>query len=554
MNGGAPGPRRFGKYRVLRGIASGGMSEVYLCLLPGEEGFRKRVAVKAVRPERAGDPRFRELFVREARLAASLSHPNLIQVFDFGKEGDACFLAMEYVEGWSLAQAAAQGRRLGLPVPPGVWRHWVEGILSGLSYLHGKGIIHRDVSPGNVLLGRTGAVKLADFGVSRAASMADDAGDPRAGKAAYFSPERARGEPASPSSDLFSAAAIAAELLLGRRLFDGSSAEELLVRVRGFDPASLAFPPGTPEGAAAIVIKGLAADPSKRFASAGDFLEALAAGGPRSAAPAELSAFWSALFPEEEEEATAPSLALDRGPSPSMVREPAPGYGKRGWKRTAAAAAAALTAALVALGVFLWAGRGAREAKIAAPPAALPAAGTEALPSAAAPASSEVRPYPSEVPPGPPAAVPPAASIQRFVRIETDPPGAEILRSDGASLGRTPAMIDMLSVGGKGIVLSRDGYESKRVPSSVLMKVDSVRTELEQLLGTVEAIQAIPWAKVYDGRRYLGDTPLTDVLLPAGERRLRFVNEPLGVDKSLAVTVRPGRNPKVIVRMTGEGP
>jgi len=98
MNGGAPGPRRFGKYRVLRGIASGGMSEVYLCLLPGEEGFRKRVAVKAVRPERAGDPRFRELFVREARLAASLSHPNLIQVFDFGKEGDACFLAMEYVE------------------------------------------------------------------------------------------------------------------------------------------------------------------------------------------------------------------------------------------------------------------------------------------------------------------------------------------------------------------------------------------------------------------------------------------------------------------------
>jgi len=92
------------------------------------------------------------------------------------------------------------------------------------------------------------------------------------------------------------------------------------------------------------------------------------------------------------------------------------------------------------------------------------------------------------------------------------------------------------------------------VPSSVLMKVDSVRTELEQLLGTVEAIQAIPWAKVYDGRRYLGDTPLTDVLLPAGERRLRFVNEPLGVDKSLAVTVRPGRNPKVIVRMTGEGP
>ncbi len=538
-----PDPQRFGKYRVLRGIASGGMSEVYLCLLPGEEGFRKRVAVKAVRTERAGDPRFRELFVREARLAASLSHPNLIQVFDFGKEGDACFLAMEYVEGWSLAQAAAQGRRLGLPVPPGVWRQWTEGIVSGLSYLHGKGIIHRDVSPGNVLLGRTGAVKLADFGVSRAASMADDAGDPLAGKAAYFSPERARGEPASPSSDLFAAAAIAAELLLGRRLFEGSGTEAMLALAREFDPASLAFPPGTPEGAARIVLKGLAADPARRFASAGDFLAALSEGGPRAAAPAELSSYWSALFPEEEEEATAPSLALDRAPAPSMVAEPAPLYGKRGWKRNTVAAS--ILAALAAVGVFLWTGMGARETKIDAPPAA---------PSAAAPASTAPQPYPAEVPSGPPAAPHPAMSVQRFVRIETEPPGAEILLSEGGSLGRTPAMIDMLSVGGRGIVLSRDGYESRRVPSSVLMKVDVVRTELEQLFGTVEAIQAIPWAKVYDGQRFLGDTPLTDVRLPAGERRLRFVNEPLGVDKSQAVTVRPGKNPKVIVKMTGEGP
>lgn len=545
-----PQPQRFGKYRVLRGIASGGMSEVYLCLLPGEEGFRKRVAVKAVCPERAGDPRFRELFVREARLAASLSHPNLIQVFDFGKEGDACFLAMEYVEGWSLAQAAAQGRRLGLPVPPGVWRHWMEGILSGLSYLHGKGIIHRDVSPGNVLLGRTGAVKLADFGVSSAASTVDDPGDPRAGKAAYFSPERARGAPASPSSDLFAAAAIAAELLLGRRLHEGSDTEELPARVREFDPASLAFPPGTPRGATGIVLKGLAACPGGRYASAGDFLAGLATNGPLAAAPAELSAFWIALFPEEEEEATAPSVALDRIPAPSMVREPASRYGKRGWKRIAAAAAVVFSA----VGVFLWTGRDARDAKVDAPPAEATTAKTDGLPSAAAPASSPLPPYPADVPPGPPTAPPSAASIQRFVRVETDPSGADILLSDGTSLGRTPAIIDMLSVGGRGIILTRDGYESMRVSSSVLMKVDVVRTELEQLFGTVEAIQAIPWAKVYDGQRFLGDTPLTDVRLPAGERRLRFVNEPLGVDKSQTVTVRPGKNPKVIVKMTGEGP
>ena len=90
-------PDRFGKYRVLRRIASGGMAEVYLCRLTGEEGFRKRVALKVVHPRLADYPRFRELFAREARLAASLSHPNLVQVFDFGREGDAHYLAMEYV-------------------------------------------------------------------------------------------------------------------------------------------------------------------------------------------------------------------------------------------------------------------------------------------------------------------------------------------------------------------------------------------------------------------------------------------------------------------------
>ena len=139
---------------------------MYLCRLSGEQGFRKRVALKVVHPRHADDPRFRELFFREARLAASLSHPNLVQVFDFGREGDAHFLAMEYVEGWNLAQAAEQARQLRVPVPPGVWRHWVDGIWSGLAYLHEKGVVHRDVSPGNVLVARNGAVKITDFGIS----------------------------------------------------------------------------------------------------------------------------------------------------------------------------------------------------------------------------------------------------------------------------------------------------------------------------------------------------------------------------------------------------
>jgi hypothetical protein len=146
----------------------------------------------------------------------------------------------------------------------------------------------------------------------------------------------------------------------------------------------------------------------------------------------------------------------------------------------------------------------------------------------------------------------PHPATKKHVRIETDPEGAEILLGNGESIGRTPARIDLSETGGEGIILSKEGFERKRVPASALEKVETLRSELEPMAGTVEAIQAIPWAKVYVGKRFLGDTPLTDVRLPVGEHRLRFVNEPLGVDKAEKLSVRPGKNPKIIVQMTGE--
>src|SRR4030042_1862043 len=116
-----------GKYAVLRKIASGGMSEVYLCRLRGEEGFEKKVAVKVIHPRLTENPRFRERFVQEARIAASLSHQHPVQVFDFGRQGNSFFLAMEYVEGWNLAQAFAQMRMRGIREPLPLWRHWLGG-------------------------------------------------------------------------------------------------------------------------------------------------------------------------------------------------------------------------------------------------------------------------------------------------------------------------------------------------------------------------------------------------------------------------------------------
>lgn len=560
-------PDRFGKYRVLRRIASGGMAEVYLCRLSGEEGFRKRVALKVVHPRYADDPRFRELFVREARLAASFSHPNLVQVFDFGREGDAHFLAMEYVEGWNLAQAAEQARQLHVPISPGAWRRWVDGIWSGLAYLHEKGIVHRDVSPSNVLVARNGTVKITDFGVSGAGGDGRANGNARAGKSGYLAPERVRGEEATPSSDLFAAGVISVELILGRRLFAGDGPEEILERILRFDARTLALP-GVSAGLEEALRKSVAALPADRYPDAAGFLVEFARVAPPQASAPVMADFWDSLFPAAPEEETAPDPATEAEYRPAMVKEPEARYGGRG--RTVRAGAAVFAAVVVG-GALLWKEVRQRPTIDAAPvvPAASVGSGTEAaVPAAtvAAVASSAVPPAvptggrsprpespPVVAPPHPDPPAIPVKPVARLVRVETDPAGASVLLDSGASVGKTPLQLDVSSLSGRPVVLSKDGYERQSVPADALAAGPAFRTELLPLTGTVEAIQAIPWAKVYLGNRLLGETPLTAVRLPAGEQRLRFVNEPLGIDQVKTVVVRPGDNPRIIVPMAGSG-
>ncbi len=539
-------PDRFGKYRVLRRIASGGMAEVYLCRLTGEEGFRKRVALKVVHPRHADDPRFRELFAREARLAASLSHPNLIQVFDFGREGDAHFLAMEYVEGWNLAQAAEQARQLHVPISPGVWRHWIDGIWSGLAYLHEKGVVHRDVSPANVLVARNGAVKITDFGISRAAGDGQADEGTRAGKSGYLAPERIRGEGATSSSDLFAAGVISVELLLGRRLFEGDGPEETLERIRRFDARTLPLP-GVSAEMAGVLRKSVAALPADRYPGAAGFLVELARVGPPSTSGPVMADFWDALFPVPREEETAPDPEAEPESRPAMVKEPEERYGGRG--RTVQAGAAAVFAAVIVGGVLLWKEVQQRPTIDAAPASVAPMVPVVPVPSVAPAVPAAVPATPRN--PDPPAT--PGKPVPHLVRVETDPPGASVLLESGASIGKTPLQMDVASLAGRKIILSKVGYERQSVPADALAAGPAFRVELQPLIGTVEAIQAIPWAKVYLGNRLLGETPLTAVRLPAGEQRLRFVNEPLGVDQVKIIVVRPGDNPKIIVPMTGAG-
>ncbi len=579
-------PERLGKYEVLRKIASGGMSEVWLCRLRGEEGFEKKVAVKVVHPRLSGDPRFHDLFAREARIAASLSHQNLVQVFDFGRHGESCFLAMEYVAGWNLAHATAQARLRAVPVPLPVWRYWLEGILTGIGYLHSRGIVHRDVSPSNILLSRGGAVKVADFGIARRPGAAKSGAATREGKFSYMSPEQARGADATFSSDLFAAAVVAAELLLPRRLFDGESPSRIMERLRDFEPERLSegtFPPEV-DG---LLRKALAGRPGGRYPDADAFAEALRAAVPLSAGRGGLSAYWDILFPASEtgDEATVVVDPPSGSARPVVVRESRGEYGPLGTVRGKIGAAAALVAISVG-GAMVWHGArtGEREGAPAASQSrpsdmrASPSAGNLAVsgsprtdigPKGTGEARARdavgtggggtVRASGSPEPHGAPG---PGAAPVRFggpvgnapraageVSFETDPPGVAVSVDDEIPLGRTPLCVDVAPWKGRTITFQKEGYVKRAIRSESFSGLADFRMEMERQTGTVEMVQAIPWAKVYDGERYLGDTPFGPLTLATGEHRLRFVNEPLGIEKEEEVVISPGRNPKIIVHL-----
>ncbi len=237
-------PAAFGKYELLERIATGGMAEVYLARSFGVAGFEKRLVIKRIRPEFASDPRFVSLFINEAKIAVHLSHPNIVQVYDLGKVGSSWFMAMEHLRGHDLTRLVKTLRAAELALPQHVAVAIVAKAARGLAYAHSRtdpsgallGLVHRDVSPHNIMVTFDGEVKLVDFGVARlmnsAESDAEQPGRPGGGKYAYMSPEQAAGEPVDHRSDIFSAGIVLWELIVGHRLFQSSDKDEKLRLVR----------------------------------------------------------------------------------------------------------------------------------------------------------------------------------------------------------------------------------------------------------------------------------------------------------------------------------
>lgn len=255
------------RYRIERPLGQGGMATVYLA---HDEELDRPVALKILAENLAGDATFRVRFEREARLAARLSHPNVVRVFDVGERDGRPFIVMEYVEGDTLADEL--GRHGTLPPDRAV--DLALQICSGLEAAHASGLVHRDVKPRNLLLRPDGVLKIADFGIARAAESTrlTEIGT-ILGTAAYLAPEQAEGAEATPAADLYSVGAVLYELLTGRVPYTATSLVELLAKQQAGVPAPIA---GVPAWLELAVIRCLEPDPLERPASAGELAGELA--------------------------------------------------------------------------------------------------------------------------------------------------------------------------------------------------------------------------------------------------------------------------------------
>lgn len=258
------------RYELYRKLGRGGMAEVYLAR---DQMLDRAVAVKVLFPALATDPGFVERFRREAQAAASLTHPNIVNVFDWGEANGTYFIVMEYVEGESLADMIQGHGRLN----PDRAAEIGGEIASALDFAHRSGgVIHRDIKPGNVLITREGAVKVADFGIARAISDSSaERGLTKTGSvmgtATYFSPEQARGGTVDPRSDVYSVGCVLYEMITGHPPFAGESAVVIAYKhVQEMPAAPRMVDPALPETLEAIILKCLAKNPANRYPSAND--------------------------------------------------------------------------------------------------------------------------------------------------------------------------------------------------------------------------------------------------------------------------------------------
>ncbi|MBA3460591.1 MAG: serine/threonine protein kinase [Deltaproteobacteria bacterium] len=281
----APTPKMIGRYAILDRLAVGGMAELFKATLSGDHGFEKLVVIKKILPHLANDRSFVEMFIDEARITAQLDHRHIVQVFELGTDSDTPYIAMQLVDGLDVLALLRECARAQIRLPPELCALIARDVLDALDYAHNAvdtigrplGIIHRDISPGNVLLSWRGDVKLTDFGIARAAERRHktEAGTLK-GKYGYMSPEQVSGGEIDPRSDLFSVGILLAEMVMARRLFTSTNDLDILLMVRDARLDRLhKYASEFPVELRVLTVRALQRRPEDRWQSAAQFRDAI---------------------------------------------------------------------------------------------------------------------------------------------------------------------------------------------------------------------------------------------------------------------------------------
>ncbi|MCL2178725.1 MAG: serine/threonine protein kinase [Proteobacteria bacterium] len=302
--------RRVGRYEVLTRLNIGGMAELFLAFTTGPGGFRKFVVIKQILPDIASDEAFVRMFLDEARITAALNHPNVGQVYELGEEGGQFYLAMEYIAGQNLEHIIRRAARRGVPLPIGFSVKVMRDVCLALNYAHNFAdlstghsakIIHRDISPKNIMVTYAGTVKVVDFGIAKARNrlIRTRVGMVK-GTSGYMSPEQVRNGAIDGRTDLFASAVILHELLTGQRLFWANTDLVMMKKIaEGEIPHPRKLNPALSTALAATVMKGLERNLRERFQNGAEMARALEKAYPNIADEGKTASFMSELFPDK---------------------------------------------------------------------------------------------------------------------------------------------------------------------------------------------------------------------------------------------------------------
>lgn len=572
---------KFGQYILISKIGSGGMAELFKAKKLGIEGFERVLAIKRILPHLSSDEEFIDMFIAEAKLVARLTNKNIVQVYDFGRIGQNYFISMEYIRGKDLRAIMKRCREKGMKFPIPLAVFIAKEVASALGYAHtqkdntGKdlSIIHRDVSPQNVLISYQGETKVVDFGIAKAGAHSKTTTGVLKGKLSYMSPEQAWGKPIDHRSDIFSLGIVAYEMFTGERLFKGDSEINTLEKVREakVEPMPSLINADLPQNLEAKLLKALARDVNERYQSAAEFesefgevLFNLLHTDPN----ASLRQFMHELFKEEidaehRSEMEEETVSFEVEEEPALVEQKSHRTGsikakpiqrKEERKNYPYVIATILFILILAGGFVFWTNYN----------KTIPSENLQTAPEKTETAKTDEQGTLPAVPGKKPEA--PAVNNEQKTVVQSDTESSEKIKDgsvivnavpwakvfiDGKPYGTTPKTIENLKVGSYNLKLDNPSFppwETKiTVSANQATKISYKFGGFGKLI-----VNASPWGNVYVDGALKGQTPLTIERIPSGKHTVKIGKEGY-VGASKNITISEGSSEKISFSLNKEG-